>query len=158
MITRTLEASTADREIVTTRLIKAPRELVFDAFTSREHVGEWWGPLGFRTTTSEMDVRPGGTWRFIMHGPDGTDYPNRIDYIEVVRPSLLSYAHGDDGKGDHSFHSTITFEEEAGGTRLTMKAVFPTAEGRRHVVENHNALEGGRQTIDRLEAFLAGGA
>ncbi len=69
---------TAGREIVVTRLINAPRELVFDAWTTPEHVAQWWGPDGFTTTTHEMEVRPGGHWRLIMHGPDGTDYNNHI--------------------------------------------------------------------------------
>lgn len=71
---------TADREIVITRVFDAPREQVFDAWTDSEHVSQWWGPNGFTTTTHEMDVRPGGVWRFIMHGPDGVDYKNRIVY------------------------------------------------------------------------------
>src|SRR5689334_18469516 len=68
-------SDSSDREIVITRVIDAPRELVFAAFTDAEHISNWWGPNGFRTTTYEKDVRPGGVWRFTMHGPDGTDYP-----------------------------------------------------------------------------------
>ena len=63
-----------DREIVISRLIDAPQELVFEAFTDQKHIGEWWGPNGFTTTTLIMDLRPGGIWRFVMHGPDGRDY------------------------------------------------------------------------------------
>jgi len=77
----------SDREIVTTRVVDAPRELVFRAWTEPEHVGQWWGPNGFTSTIQEMDVRPGGVWRLVMHGPDGTDYPNESIYLEVVRPS-----------------------------------------------------------------------
>lgn len=77
---------TADREIVISRLIHAPRELVFKVWTDPKHVAHWWGPNGFTNTIHEMDVRPGGVWRFIMHGPDGVDYPNKIVYKEVVKP------------------------------------------------------------------------
>jgi uncharacterized protein YndB with AHSA1/START domain len=83
-------STTADREIVVTRVFDAPRELVFDAFTDPAHISNWWGPDGFTTTTHEMDVRPGGTWRFVMHGPDGVDYDNIIVYREITSPSVSS--------------------------------------------------------------------
>ena len=83
---------TAGREIVITRLIAAPPELVFDAWTDPKQIGRWWGPNGFTTTTHSMDVRPGGVWRFVMHGPDGRDYQNKIVYREVKRPERLVYA------------------------------------------------------------------
>jgi len=67
------ESPTADREITATRIFNAPRELVFDLWTTPEHLGQWWGPRGFTTTTHAMDMRPGGEWRFVMHGPDGRD-------------------------------------------------------------------------------------
>ena len=79
-------ASTADREIAATRIFDAPRELVWKAWTDPKHVAQWWGPNGFTNTIHEMNVSPGGVWRFMMHGPDGTDYPNRIVFIEVVEP------------------------------------------------------------------------
>src|SRR2546430_11151240 len=80
---------TSDREILLTRVFDAPRELVFKVWTDPEHVGRWWGPRGFTNTIHEMDVRPGGVWRFTMHGPDGVDYLNRIVFIEVARPERL---------------------------------------------------------------------
>ena len=85
-----------DREIVLSRLIDAPQELVFDAWTDPEQVGQWWGPSGFTTTTHKMEVKPGGVWRFVMHGPDGRDYQNKITYLEVVPPERLVYRHGGD--------------------------------------------------------------
>ena len=86
--------SSADREIVITRLIDAPPARVFDAWTDPRQVVQWWGPRGFTTTTSKMDVKPGGVWGFVMHGPDGHDYQNRITYLEVVKPERLVYKHG----------------------------------------------------------------
>src|SRR5207248_2469506 len=85
-----------DREIVATRIFDAPRELVFKVWTDPKHIGNWWGPKGFATTTFSMDVRPGGVWRFVMHGPDGRDYENKITYLEVVAPERIVYKHGGD--------------------------------------------------------------
>ena len=148
-------SETADREIVVTRLLDAPRELVFEAWTDPLHVAQWWGPNGFTNTIQEMDVRPGGVWRLIMHGPDGVDYPNRIDYIEVVRPSRLVYNHSGPEEDEHpQFHVTVTFEEEDGKTRLTMRSVFPTAAERDHVIKEYGALEGANQTMGRLAEYL----
>ena len=77
---------TTDREIATTRIFDAPRELVFQAWTDPARIARWWGPRGFTTSTYAMDVRPGGVWRFCMHGPDGVDYENQITYVEVEEP------------------------------------------------------------------------
>jgi uncharacterized protein YndB with AHSA1/START domain len=147
---------TSDREIVITRLINAPREMVFQAWTDPQHIAEWWGPNGFTTTIKEMDARPGGVWRFIMHGPDGTDYPNRITYREVKKPSLLTYDHDDDSENARTaFKVVVTFEKEESKTRLTLRTIFPTKEARDFVVKEVNAIEGGNQTISRLEEYLA---
>lgn len=151
-----MSAESSDREIVFTRLFDAPRELVFTAFTQPEHVAQWWGPRGFTTTIHEMDVRPGGVWRFIMHGPDGVDYPNKIVYTEVVRPERLAYTHGPDGEDDSGqFQVTVTLAEEGGKTRLTMRALFASAEERDKAVREFGAIEGGNQTLDRLDEYLA---
>lgn len=144
---------TVDREIVITRIFDAPRELVWRAWTDRQHVVQWWGPTGFTNTTQEMDVRPGGVWRHVMHGPDGTDYANKISFIEVVKPERLVYHHGDEGEPGY-FHVTVTFADERGKTKLTMRSLFPTAEARNFVVEKYRAIEGGNQTLDRLGAYL----
>lgn len=147
--------ATSDREIVITRVFDAPRELVFEAWTNPKHVPQWWGPRGFTTTMIEMDVRPGGVWRFIMHGPDGTDYKNKIVYHEVVKPERLAFAHGGDGDPeDKPFQVTVTFVEEAGKTRLTMRSVFDTVE-QCNEVKSFGAVEGGNQTLDRLGEHLA---
>jgi uncharacterized protein YndB with AHSA1/START domain len=143
----------ADREILITRVFDAPRDLVFDAFLDAEHIGEWWGPAGFRMTTHSMDVRPGGEWRFVMHGPDGIDYPNRIVYRRIERPHLLVYAHLDESGRDF-FETTATFVEHEGQTRLEFLGVFPTREARDHAVQRYNAIEGGVQTLTRLANYL----
>jgi uncharacterized protein YndB with AHSA1/START domain len=82
------------RSIVITRVIDAPRDIVFEAWTDPKHLAEWWGPTGFTTTTSKFEMRPGGIWRFVMHGPDGRDYQNRVTYHEILRPERIVYSHG----------------------------------------------------------------
>ena len=147
---------TADREIVLSRVVDAPRELVFAVWLDPKHVGEWWGPNGFRTTTYEMEPRPGGVWRFTMHGPDGTDYENRIEYLEIARPERLVYRHSGAGETeDVRFRAEVTFEAEGAKTRVTLRSVFESAEGRDLVVEKYGAIEGGRQTLERLAAYVA---
>jgi uncharacterized protein YndB with AHSA1/START domain len=80
--------------IIGSRLLNAPRQLVFSAFTDPKHLAQWWGPDGFTTTTHSFEFRPGGVWHFVMHGPDGRDYQNRITYEEIIRPERLVYRHG----------------------------------------------------------------
>jgi uncharacterized protein YndB with AHSA1/START domain len=144
-----------DRQIVLSRLIQSPRELVFDAWTSTDHLERWWGPNGFTLTTHDIDVRPGGSWRFTMHGPDGVDYPNELAFEQVVRPELLTFEHGAPGTDDPSFHGMVTFDDFMGNTFLTMRSVFTTKAHLDQVIEEHGAIEGGNQTLDRLVAYVA---
>lgn len=144
-----------DRLIVTTRVFEAPPALVFDAFTDPGHLARWWGPKGFTTTTQSFDFREGGVWRFVMHGPDGRDYPNRITFDEIARPTRLVYSHGGEGGYEAiQFQNVITFEDLGGRTRLTMSALFPSAALRERVIREHQADEGGRQTLARLGDYL----
>lgn len=146
--------TTADREILQRRTFEAPRDLVFEAWTDPAHVARWWGPDGFTTTVQQMDVRPGGLWRFIMHGPDGTDYDNRAVYIEVSRPERLVFDHGADVDDDpNSFHVTVTFDDHGGRTEVTMTSVFKTAQARDAVVL-FGAIELGKQTLNHLADYL----
>jgi uncharacterized protein YndB with AHSA1/START domain len=145
------QSRTADREIVTSRLLDAPRELVFEAFTDPEQVVQWWGPHGFTTTTKEMSVTPGGVWRFVMHGPDGRDYKNKIIFTEVVKPERLVYRHaGEDETENVRFHVTVTFEAQGRKTLLTWRLTFATAEEREEVATKYGAVEGAKQTLERL--------
>ncbi|TGK20053.1 ATPase [Leptospira fluminis] len=150
-----LESNTADREISTTRIFDAPRELVWEAWTNPKHIVHWWGPNGFTNTIDSMEVKPGGIWKFIMHGPDGTDYPNQIVYSEVVKPSRLVYTHGT-GEADYpgEFRVTVLFTEKNGKTELFMRSVFKTAEARNEVVEKYGATEGLNQTLTKLADYL----
>src|SRR4051812_2588688 len=102
-------SSSADREVIITRIINAPLNVVFDAWVNSKHADKWMGPAGYTTVTQSMDVRPGGMWRFTMSGPQGV-FPSRVTYIEVVRPSRLVYMHGADQDNDpEAFHVTVTF-------------------------------------------------
>jgi uncharacterized protein YndB with AHSA1/START domain len=151
----TAPSLTADREILTTRLISASRERVWSAWTDPAQVDLWWGPNGFITTTQKMDVRAGGSWSFLMLGPDGTEYPNMIEYEEVIEPERLVYLHGDgEANSQQSFHVTVTFEEQDGKTFLSMRAVFATKEALDYVVKEVGAIDGAKQTLNRLEEFV----
>ena len=145
-----------ERELVFTRVFDAPRSLVFRAWTEPEHVAQWWGPDGFTTTIYEMDVRPGGVWRFVMHGPDGVDYKNRIVFNEVVKPERLVYTHaGEEADEAVHFHVTVTFTDQGGKTRLTMRMTFDMAEELERVVKQYGAIEGAKQHLGRLGQYLA---
>lgn len=144
----------ADRELVITRELAAPRELVFRAFTDASHVSEWWGPRGFRTTTHAQDLRPGGEWRFTMHGPDGTDYENLVRYQRIEAPARLEYQHGEPVPAD-CFDVTVTFDDLGGSrTRVTLRMLAASAEVKARMVE-FGAIEGGAQTLERLGEVLA---
>ncbi|MDQ3101172.1 MAG: SRPBCC family protein [Bacteroidota bacterium] len=154
LLTQEPEVDTRDREATFSRFLNAPRQLVYEAFTDRAHVARWWGPDGFTITTHAMDVREGGMWRYIMHGPDGKDYSNRIRYIGVKPPEKLVYEHGEDEEEDPlRFHVTITFDQQNGGTLVTMRILFASAaqwqETRKYAEPGHV------QTMNKLEHYLA---
>jgi uncharacterized protein YndB with AHSA1/START domain len=143
--------STTDREIVTTRVVDVPREQVFEAWTDPKHVAQWWGPNGFTNTIQEMDVRPGGVWRLVMHGPDGIDYKNKSIFDEIVKPERLVYSH----VSGPVFRMTVTFDEQDGKTTVTMRMRFETAAERDKAVKVFEAVEGAKQTLARLEQHMA---
>ena len=152
------QAEVKEKQIVFTRVFDAPPELVWQAWTDPKMITQWWGPAGFTTTTKVMDVRPGGTWVHTMHGPDGTDYPNKKVYIKVEKPRLLEYTHGggqEDGKDAVGFHVLVTFEPVGDKTTITMTMTMPSAEHLQHVIETYGAVEGGKQTLNSLAGFLA---
>lgn len=140
------------KELIVTRKLAAPRELVFKAWTDARHLPQWWGPEGFMITTREIDIRVGGAWRFIMHGPDGTDYNNKIAYREIVEPSLIAYSLGDD-ESEHA-QVQVTFEQQENFTLLTMRMTFPSAEALQQSVEEFRAVEGAQSTLNRLQQQL----
>ncbi len=147
-------SATADREIVISRAISAPRELVFEAFTEVRHLSRWWGPEGFTTTTRSFQFLVGGAWDFVMHGPDGTDYQEWITWTEIVPPARIALRHGESCDDPNAFESVLTFAPDGEGTRIDMRTVFPTKEMRAEAVERYHAIEGGHQTLDNLDAYV----
>jgi uncharacterized protein YndB with AHSA1/START domain len=153
------EENASDREIVITRTFAAPRELVWRAMTDPQHVVHWWGPRGFSTTIEEMDFRVGGVWKHVMQGPDGAKYPNKSIFKEIAVPEKIVFSHGggreDGAVPGANFVATWTFEALAPNqTKLTLRNVFPTAAARDFVVKEYGAIEGGKQTLERLSEHL----
>ncbi len=153
------------RELSMSRTYRAPRDLVLRMFSDPEHLNNWWGPFGFRTTTHKMEFRPGGVWDFTMHGPDGVDYPNYIRYVETG-PDRIVYDHGTDAASidrddeevtpeRHNFKAEITLEEVDGMTRVQFRMQFRTAQERHQIVEEFGADDGLTQTMTRLDTILA---
>jgi uncharacterized protein YndB with AHSA1/START domain len=147
----------ADREIVIEREFNAPRELVWEAMTNPQHVVKWWGPRGFSTTIEEMDFRVGGVWKLVMHGPDGANYPNHHMFKEIVKPERIVFSHGGRREGGPGISSVATWTFDAvgsGRTKVTIRMVFPSAADRDFVVKEFGAIEGGKQTLERLAEHL----
>jgi uncharacterized protein YndB with AHSA1/START domain len=148
--TNKIAAQVGEREIVITRVFDAPRDLVFDAWTQKEHLSKWWGPRGFTTTFQKFDMKPGGTWQFIMHGPDGVDFPNTNVFVEIVKPERIVIKHT---VFPHYLATTI-FENLDGKTKLTYRTVFEENAATFEKVKTY-AAPGAEQMMDRLEEHLA---
>jgi uncharacterized protein YndB with AHSA1/START domain len=139
-----------DREIVLSRVIDAPRELVFEAWSDPKHLPQWFGPAGFRIESEEIDVRVGGLWRFDMIAPDGTRFPNRMRFRRIEAPRLIEIDHGSDKDEDPGmFRVTVTFDAHGEKTVLTLRQLHPTA-AQRETVISFGAVELGYQTLDKL--------
>lgn len=153
-----LKTLAAEREIVITRVFDAPREVVWDAWTDPKQVVKWWGPRGFTTTIREMNVRPGGAWNHTMHGPDGTNYPHKSVFVEVVRHERIVYSNagGKEGGPGMNFTATWTFEDIGDQTKVTIRMMFDSIQARDMVIKEFGAIEGGKQTLQRLGEYLAG--
>ena len=144
-----------DREIVLSRVIDAPREMVFDAWTDPEQLAMWFGPKGLTIETHEADIREGGVWRFDMVGSD-VRYDNRMSFLRIDRPRLIEVDHGHDKDNDPArFRMLVTFDEQADGkTVLTLRQLHPTR-AHRDAGMGFGAVEFGGQTLDKLAAHLA---
>ena len=140
-----------ERTISGTRVIDAPRDLVWLMFERPEHIAKWWGPNGFTNTIHEMNFRPGGDWRFTMHGPDGRDYKNHDRFREIVKPEKIVLDH----ISTPHFQMTITLEDLGGRTRVRWVGLFDTVEERDHTVKVFNALEGLKENLQKLEAYVS---
>jgi uncharacterized protein YndB with AHSA1/START domain len=148
----------ADQPTITMeREFAAPPQAVFAAYRDPDALKEWYGPDGFSITVIAMDFRVGGLFRFTMHGPDGTDYPNRIMYRDIVPGARIAYLH-DSGIDDdpRGFEVLVTFAAAGEGrTLLTMRSTFPSVEARNAVMK-FGAVELGMQTVEKLAAYVKG--
>jgi len=144
-----------DREIVLVRVLDAPRDAVFAAWTDPSAFCQWFGPEGFTCTVREMDVRQGGRARFDMISADGTVFTNRFDYLDVVPNERLVLDHGSDADDDPArFRVTITVDEQADGKSvLTLRQLHPTV-AQRDAKLGFGAVELGLQTMDKLARHL----
>jgi len=150
-----LDLTSDSKVIAGTRIFDAPRALVFAAWTEPRHLAHWFGPNGFSLTTHSFDFRPGGVWRFAMHGPDGRDYPNRVTFDEIVPPERIAFRHGGEDDFEHiQFKTVVTFEDIGGKTKLTMHGIFPSAEERDRVIREHGADKGQVETLARLADYV----
>ncbi|MDR3685001.1 MAG: SRPBCC family protein [Geothrix sp.] len=140
-----------DRDVLTTRVLDAPRERVFRAWTDPGLLARWWGPAGFTNSFQAFDPRPGGPWNFTMRGPDGTHFENESVFIEVLAPERIVFDH----VSTPPFRVIVTFEAEGPRTRLGFCMRFRTA-AECEAVKGF-ALQGNEQTFDRLAALLAEG-
>jgi uncharacterized protein YndB with AHSA1/START domain len=143
-----------DREIVTTRVIDGPRRLVFEAWTESRHLARWFGPRGFTTTTYRFDFRPGGVWHFDLVGPNGTVYPNWVEWQAIVPPEQIAYRQGGHENDPDSFMTMVSFADCAGGTAITLRVLLNSKAQRDYLAEHHGAVEGGLETLERLDEYV----
>lgn len=144
------KSSTQDRELRVSRLLNAPVELVWEAWTQPEHIANWWGPDGFTCTIAKMDMRPGGDWHLVLHGPDGTDYRNESVFGEIIPLEKIVYQH----TSSPIFTATITFEAQGEQTLLQWHMLFQSREEFIQVVKTYKADEGLKQNVVKLDAYL----
>ena len=148
-----MAAKKPSNEIRISRIYDAPVEAVWDAWTDEKQVGQWWGPRGFTLTTHSTELRVGGIWHYTMHGPDGTDYPNKTVYLEIAPLARLVYDHGGYDDRPPMFRVTVNFKELQGKTRMEMTMALPTPEA---AEETRKFIKqaGGDATWDRLAEYL----
>jgi uncharacterized protein YndB with AHSA1/START domain len=146
-----------DREIVLSRVVGAPRERVFAAWTGAHHLERWFGPDGFTFQTIAADMRVGGLLRFVFVGPDGSRHDNRIAYLDISEPVRLVFDHGpDQDDAPERFRVTVTFDaQQDGKTVVTLRQLHPSKEQRDATIA-FGAVEFGYQTLDKLARYVAG--
>ena len=140
----------SDREIVNVRVFNAPREVVFNAWADPEQLSQWWGPKDFRNTFHEFNFKPGGTWKFTMHGPDGNDFVNTSIFETIEKPERIVFKHL---LPVHVFWLTATFENVNDKTKLTFRQLFETAEECNRIKKF--VIEANEQNLDRLESLIS---
>jgi len=150
---RLITTTPSDREIVMTRVFDAPRDLVFEAHTSCEHMSKWWGPRTYEVVSCEIDFRPGGAWRIAHRGPEGDEIAFFGEYLEIVRPERIVWTFGFEGMPGPPGPETYVFEEREGTTTIRSSAVFSSVE-ERDAVLGSGMEAGAAETYDRLDEYL----
>ena len=146
----TLFPSNPDAEIISSRIVNFPIELVFTAWSDPNHLKNWWGPAGFTNTFNEVDLRPGGKWSFIMHGPDKGNYYNECEFIEIDKPALIAWKR----YSKPIFQVVAAFEETAADkTNIIFRMLFTSADECSKVKKI--AVDKNEENFDRLEVELA---
>jgi uncharacterized protein YndB with AHSA1/START domain len=144
----------SDREVLIERVFDAPRERVYAAFTDPDLIPQWWGPRGTTTVVDQMDVRPGGAWRFVHRNSDGSETGFRGTYREVTPPERLVYTFEWEGMPGHILVETVVFEDLGGRTKVTDHSLFHTTEERDGMLDS--GMEGGlNESYQRLDELLA---
>ena len=143
-------------EMVIERVFDAPREMVWKAWTDPEHVAQWWGPNGMTTRVDELDLRPGGSWRYVMLAPNGTEYPQSGIFREVVAPeTIVTSAEFKVGVAlPQEVVLTYRFDDLGNKTKLTMRVAHSSAEERRQA-EDMGAAGGWSSNFDSLDEHLS---
>jgi uncharacterized protein YndB with AHSA1/START domain len=141
---------TKDREMRSVTSFKVSPEVMWQAWTRPEYIVHWWGPDGFTNTIDIMDVREGGEWKFTMHGPDGTNFPNRSVFKEIVPLKKIVFEHF-----NPHFFTTVLFESKGNETQVDWTLLFDTVEMRDIIVKTHKADEGQRQNLEKLDRYLS---
>ena len=148
-------STTLDREVVMARVLDAPVATAFRAWTDPAQIVQWFGPAGFAIRSHEIDIRPGGLWRFEMVAPDGTVFANLMRFVRIEDGRLIEFVHGASEDDPDAFRMLVTFDAQHNGkTVLTLRQLHPSA-ARRAAVIGFGAVEYGAQTWDKLAAFVA---
>lgn len=146
-----MEKSLKNRQLEIERLLDAPVELVWEAWTDPEHLKHWWGPDGFTNTISKFELKEKGAFNLTMHGPDGKDYRNESTFTHIEKHKRIEYDHTSGPK----FHAAITFEKKGKKTLMTWTMTFASVDQKEHVVKTFGAAEGLKQNAARLATYLS---
>ena len=138
------------QELKTIKTINAPIEKMWEVWTNPDHLAKWWGPNGFTNTIHQMDLKKGGEWKMTMHGPDGTNFPNRSIFLEIIPNKKIVFEHF-----NPHFITTVRFEYVDSATRIEWSMLFDSPEMYEIVVKAHKADEGQKQNLEKLEKYIS---
>jgi uncharacterized protein YndB with AHSA1/START domain len=139
-----------NRQLRSTKTLNAPADIVWEVWTNPEHITLWWGPNGFTNTIHKMDFVENGEWNLTMHGPDGTNFPNRSIFKEIIPFKKIVFEHF-----NPHFITTVLFEPKGKETLLDWTLLFDSPEMYDIIVKAHKADEGQKQNLEKLEKYLA---